>query len=199
MKENVCKRIQNNNKSILKMILLIIIAIGIAISFSSCRMNDEADIDLVKQQDENLYIKVGDVGNIITFGKYYSDVNSMLGSLKWVVIDKNDELGTAILITKDIVDFNVFYDDLFFNESKEVMNWEKSTIRKWLNEEFYNVAFSNNEKKVIAETKLQFDFVDETNRNFTDGQKKTGETTDKVFLLSREEVEKIASSYYGLK
>ena len=193
MRINASMRIQNNKKFILKMILFIIIVIGITISFSY-RMNDEADINLVKQQDENLYIKVGDVGNIITFGKYYSDVNSMLGSLKWVVIDKNDELGMATLITKDIVDFNVFYDDVFFNERKEVMNWEKSTIRKWLNEEFYNVAFSKNEQKVIAETKLQFDFVDETNSNFTYGQKKTGETTDRVFLLSREEVEKFKDS-----
>ena len=57
-------------------------------------------------------------------------------------------------------------------------NWANSEIRKWLNGEFYNKAFTDQEKKSIKSLNLS----------------DVG-TTDNVFLLSEEESEKYFANY----
>ena len=55
--------------------------------------------------------------------------------------------------------------------------WDSSTIRTWLNDDFYQTAFSSNEQNVI----VQQNIIDEGNAEYgTDGG---GNTIDKVFVL----------------
>ena len=42
-----------------------------------------------------------------------------------------------------------------YNDIDESVTWETCTLRKWLNEEFYNEAFSSNDKSIIRLTDLE--------------------------------------------
>ncbi len=59
-----------------------------------------------------------------------------------------------------------------------MVNWETSDLRKWLNNDFYNSAFSDSEKNLIASTTL--DNEDNYQYNVTGGNT----TQDKIFCLS---------------
>ena len=111
----------------------------------------------------------------VIFGKYYN-YDDKKTNLEWIVLDKNED--KALLLSKNVIDCKCFED------TKTETTYNNSSIRKWLNEEFYNEAFSDSEKMNIIETK---------NINI-DLQGNRGEDTiDKVFLLSLDEVEK----YFG--
>ena len=59
-----------------------------------------------------------------------------------------------------------------FNSTLASVTWKNSTIRTWLNNDFYNNAFSSEERSKIFDTTFATDGV---------------ETTDKVFLLDEED------------
>lgn len=110
-------------------------------------------------------------GDIIKFGKY-----------NWKVLDIKDD---TALITTEYVIFNMQY-----NNVREDITWENSSIRKYLNDEFYN-DFSENDKEKIIQV---------TNLNLDNPQYKTyggNPTIDKVFLLSIEEYNKY-NMYMGI-
>ena len=71
-----------------------------------------------------------------------------------------------------------------YNTEWEDITWEKCTLRKWLNEDFYSI-FTDEEKAMIAETTV----VNSNNNKF--GTKGGNDTTDKIFLLSIDEAEKL--------
>ena len=58
------------------------------------------------------------------------------------------------------------------------VTWETCTLRTWLNNDFYNAAFDDTEKSIIAETTLKN--AGNGNYNVPGGN----DTVDKVFLLS---------------
>ena len=82
-------------------------------------------------------------------------------------------------------------------------NYELSTIRLWLNDNFYNTAFSDIEKELILTT-LVDNSINSTDYN--SNEYICNNTNDKIFLLSLNEVLKyfnvgnvpIYSSYYAL-
>lgn len=82
--------------------------------------------------------------------------------IEWVTIDKID--GKYLLVAKDSLDYRRF------DSGNKSVPWANCDLRRWLNEEFYNNAFTEEEKTVICD--------------FTDAELGT---TDKVFLLSLEE------------
>ncbi|MDO5563877.1 MAG: DUF6273 domain-containing protein [Eubacteriales bacterium] len=70
----------------------------------------------------------------------------------------------------------------YSNDEKRIdLTWRNCTLRKWLNNEFYNKAFSNDEKNRIIETIHK----NESNRGAIHP-----DTNDKVFLLSEKEIKK---------
>lgn len=104
-----------------------------------------------------------DVGDIIKFGKY-----------EWEILAKRDD--KILVICKSIV------EEKAYNNDKRSITWEKCTLRRWLNHEFFNSAFDSAEQYLIMNTIV-------TNAD----NKKTGtsggdDTTDKIFLLSIDEV-----------
>ena len=138
--------------------------------------------DIVLIDPENEYLEnyaIIDYGrydyDTIVFGKYYN-YNDKKINLEWIVLDKNEDM--ALLLTKDVINCKCFDD------TKIKTTYNNSSIRKWLNEEFYNEVFSDSEKMNIIEIK---------NINI-DLQGNRGEDSiDKAFLLSLDEVEK----YFG--
>lgn len=118
-----------------------------------------------------------DVGDVVTLGAYEQDDDYSNGSedIEWIIINKTG--GKILLLSKYVLD-TVPYDT-----SGEATTWEKSEMREWLNNEFYNEAFKNTNTENIVETKLKTPKA----AGGTSGGK---DTTDKIFLLSVDEVKK---------
>ena len=71
-----------------------------------------------------------------------------------------------------------------YHVSDENITWQDCTLRKWLNNDFINSAFNEEERDLILEVKNQNH--DNSNYNATGGE----DTLDKIFLLSIDEVQK---------
>ncbi len=104
-------------------------------------------------------------GDIVKFGDYE-------GNTEWLVLEKDEENQKVLLITKDVL-FEGKY-----NEEKEKVTWETCSLRNWLNTEFYNNAFNDEERALIIYSKL-------LNEDHPSGHVDGGnDTEDYVFLLS---------------
>ncbi len=73
-----------------------------------------------------------------------------------------------------------------YHNVQEDVTWETSSIREWLNDEFYNTAFSKEEKKEINEVCLNnFDMLYPEGGLAAFGGR---DTKDNIFLLSGDEI-----------
>ncbi len=118
---------------------------------------------------------------IIKFGSYYQNSEVNKEPLEWIVLDKDGN--KMLLVSRYVIDFRAL------NEKLEATTWEHCTLRKWLINDFYKLAFSTQEQKHIFTTKIKN--LDDRFSNTNGGNK----TYDKVFLLSLEEVEKYLKEY----
>ena len=110
---------------------------------------------------------------VIRFGSYEQDNDLMNGQeeIEWIVLCKED--GKALLLSRYALDCKRFQNDYM-----TYVEWEKSSIRSWLNNEFLSTAFNGEEQNRILPTTL----VDDPT------------TADRVFLLSQSEA---CSEKYG--
>ena len=134
---------------------------------------------VMKEESSGSSLANAKVGDIINFGNYEQDNNLKNGKepIEWQVLDKKKD-GSLLVISKYALDFQPY------NTEYIGVTWETCTLRKWLNETFYNTAFSANDKKKIALTTL----VNDKNPIW---KTKGGENTkDRVFLLSLDEARK---------
>lgn len=108
--------------------------------------------------------------------------------IEWRVLSY--ENGEALLNTVDCIDsqsFNNVYDKngaQYYNKGTEIFSndWENSYIRNYLNETFYNMAFSTSEQSKIVEKTLDNSTTGfNTTSNYAVSQ---NDTKDKVYLLS---------------
>lgn len=113
--------------------------------------------------------------------------------IKWRVLEEAD--GTYTLLSEYIIDKQVFYTSrdnrTIGDQTIYANNYEHSTIREWLNNAFYNKAFSSPEKGSILTTLVDNSAStteSSTNPYFSNN------TMDKVYLLSYQEA---ISSTYG--
>lgn len=96
------------------------------------------------------------------------------GQKHWVVLDKQDSNGTALLL------LDGGYRSHIYN--KEQNEWQQSWIREWLMQNFRVNVFNSYEKKMLQET------VDGEIYTAPSGQNTEEEIiTDKVFLLNEQQ------------
>lgn len=115
--------------------------------------------------------------------------------IKWKILENNGK--TLFVVADEVLDCKKY------NESKQEITWEKSTLRSWLNgygsEQnldgidystggFLQVAFTQEEKDSIARTNL----TNPANESYNTAGGNT--TTDSVFLLS---IADVTSEKYG--
>ncbi len=114
----------------------------------------------------------------ILFGQYEADKHPENGKepIEWIVLEVQDN--KALLVSKQALDCVSFY------QSKEDIVWLSSGIREWLNGEFWNESFTEEEKAAILETEIS-NLAEEGNDAWTPAM--GSDTTDKVFLLSYQE------------
>lgn len=139
-----------------------------------CEMCGSADI----QQDSgdsnnkstvtNNHIKNVSVGDIVKLGKY--EQGNGIEDIEWQVLAVDGH--NALLISKYVLEMRAY------NKENVACTWETCTLRQWLNTDFYNNAFDKNEKESIVQ-RLVNDDIDFSYK-----------TTDNVFLLSIDEVQK---------
>ncbi|MBR5500612.1 MAG: hypothetical protein IKV74_03705 [Clostridia bacterium] len=140
--------------------------------------------DSARQIDKciNEMIKNPKIGDAVFFGTYEQDNNTANGQeeIEWIVLDKKN--GKALIISKYGLDFQRY------NTTFTDVTWETCTLRNWLNTTFYTTAFNANQQSKIASTTL-------TNAdNPSYGTQGGNDTTDKVFLLSIDEVKRYFAS-----
>lgn len=110
-------------------------------------------------------------GDTVKFG-HYQDAD-----IEWYVLAHED--GRALLLSVQALDAKPF------NETPA--DWDNSSMRTWLNGEFYDTAFSKEEQQAIILSSL--DNGDDLHYGTAVGQN----TEDSVFLLSASEAEKYLS------
>ena len=123
---------------------------------------------------QNPYVDV-QVGDIIEFGSYEQDNNPSNGPepIEWQVLD---------VTGGDLLLMSVYgLDTKPYNDSYRWVTWKESTIRQWLNGEFFRTAFTREEQVLIKKEPLT------TADNPAYGTSGGGVAKDKVFLLSLEE------------
>ena len=134
------------------------------------------------QSVESLMLAKAIPGDTVFFGEYEQDNLTSNGKegIEWLVLDKKND--KVLLISKHVL------VDKAFDESGSNATWENCSLRKWLNADFINDAFSTAEQSKIQSTQVPAD------KNPKFDVDSGNPTTDKVFLLSVLEVEKYFSS-----
>lgn len=130
-------------------------------------------------------LNIADVGDYIFWGTYEQDNNTENGKeyIEWLVLAKEDN--KVLVISKYVLDAKPY------NTSCADVTWETCSVRKWLNNSFITKAFSVQEQSMIAETNVSADKNPEYRKYRTDPG---NATQDKVFLLSRIEVNEFFSA-----
>lgn len=161
-----------------------------AVTFSQYRPSStEGSPDYYSQQQNNGYTP-----NKIYYFKYEP--------LKWRVLDPS----TGLVLCESIIDSQAYsntvycygrdpYDEYnaYWNDAEHTHyanDYATSSIRAWLNDDFYNTAFSSSQKASILTSELD-------NRAYsTSYSEYDSETTyDKVFLLSDSEMQNTAYGF----
>ena len=155
----------------------------------ACRIyltiNGYRDVNEIIEKDGNIASAVIQlkfaVGNYVIFGNYpqTNDVNDN-SPIEWLVLESDGE--TALLISRYALDCKPY------NERYEATTWETCTLRGWLNSEFFNKAFSTEEKQYILQSDVSAD------KNPKNSTNPGNATKDNVFLLSIVEANKYFKS-----
>ena len=120
------------------------------------------------------------VGDIIKLGQYEQDNRSNNGKepIEWRVLAVDGD--KALIISSYALDTTSYGKPMDTNEyTRSGLSWETSALRTWLNDTFFNTAFSAQEKQQILSANL-----------VTQDASGKAQTTDRVFILSVAETDK---------
>lgn len=130
----------------------------------------------IRYKESVKVLKDAQTGDSVVFGTYEQDKVEMNGEedIEWLVLDKESD--KILLLTKYCLLGKSYHAE---NTS---ITWEACSLREWLNTTFMETAFNSYEQDLLLEVPL---VCDDNPVYHTDGG---NDTTDKVFLLSNEEV-----------
>ena len=121
------------------------------------------------------------VGDYIKFGSYPQTKNGNDNTpIEWLVLETDGKM--ALLISRYALDCQPY------NTTYKSTTWKHCTLRNWLNDVFYNRAFSSDEKKHVVKSDVSAD------ENPAYSTNPGNATKDNVFLLSVVEAEKYFKS-----
>ena len=115
----------------------------------------------------------------VTFGSYPEQTDTA-EPIEWIVLDEDGE--SVLLLSRYCLASLPWHND------HEAVTWDGSDLRAWLNGEFLETAFSEEERTAIVPTAL--DNGDDRNYGTPVGE----DTTDFVFLLSAGEATTLLDS-----
>ena len=116
---------------------------------------------------------------IVILGAYEQDGVKSNGpeDIAWRVLEARGD--NVLLISEKILDARRY------NNNRAEVTWEECTLREWLNEDFYETVFSDEEQEAILTTEID---NSRGQGNSTWNRNGGEDTEDKVFLLSYSEV-----------
>ena len=120
-------------------------------------------------------------GNIVTLGRFEQDNNAADGPepIEWIILEMQE--GRALLLSRYAL------DAMPYNTESADVTWETCSMRAWLNGEFLNSAFTDEERAAI----LLSDLDNSSSAGFPGYGTSGGVTTaDFVFLLSWAEADR---------
>ena len=132
------------------------------------------------------------IRDTITFGSYWQEDTNGDGvadqdddkqPIRWQVLSVDGD--DVFLLADKVLDCQPY------NTEYGSVTWEACSLRTWLNEDFYNTAFSDTEKEAIKETT-----VTNADNPVYDTEGGT-DTKDKVYQLSLSEVSDPAYGFHG--
>ncbi len=114
------------------------------------------------------------IGDVVRFGSYEQDGNLTNGKeeIAWYVLDEAEDY--YMLLAQQILDVRPYH------EEQKAVTWAECDVRRWLNQEFLETAFTVAEQSHIVNGTVSNEFG--------------GETKDQVYLLSDREV----YEYFGI-
>ena len=94
-------------------------------------------------EEENTYVGYMNDEGYYVFGSYEQDGEESNGPepIEWLILDENEN-GT-LLLSRYVLDC------VQFNTTKTEVSWESCSLRSWMNDDFYNAAFDDDEKASI--------------------------------------------------
>ncbi len=152
---------------------------------TGCGQEDPAKSSetLTQTKEEETEMKELDhiqVGDTVSFGAVSKNGQHEKEALQWRVLAVEEK--KALLITEEGVDSQQY------NIEAIATDWERCSLREWLNGKFFAEAFTEKEAEKILLTSLAW----EANPSYSHTEGKAAE--DKLFLLSILEAEKYFSS-----
>ncbi len=122
---------------------------------------------------DNEYFR-NDEGYIV-FGHYEQDADESNGPepIEWEVLEDNGD--SMLLVSRYILDVQPY-------DTEGDVTWESCSLRRWLNNDFFNTAFTDEEQSKVQMTILS------NPDNVNSGAKGGNDTEDKMFILSAEEI-----------
>lgn len=165
-------------------------AIGVKIGLATAAVAVTATVGVISYQFLQRTSDYADVsfanasvGDVVRFGSYEQDNSTVNGpeDIEWLVAEiEGDE---ALLISVNGLD-NLTYGD------GENTTWENSEVRDWLNDDFFDTAFTSGEQERIVTSTLENDLWVPGGGSSGGGEYRPGQSTsDRVFLLSKREAE----------
>ena len=153
-----------------------------AVMFTEYRPNNTQYVSVINQtyQDDNGYMP-----DTIYCFRYEP--------IKWRVLDPE----AGLVVSEALLDAQPYNNTVYYGDSEYwkdsehtiyANNYEHSTIREWLNDDFYNTAFTEEQQELIAVTTC------ENGASASESQYSCGSTQDKVFLPSYSD---LANTDYG--
>ena len=130
------------------------------------RTSTEVEVELAA-------ISESQVGDAVAFGRY-----------TWFVADKTD--GICTLLCQGPIAEKPYHD------TNMEITWENCSLRRWLNEDFYNSSFTDGEKAAIITAHYTF-----TEADSTYGIDCGNDTDDKVYLFSYSESNTVSDDIRG--
>ena len=126
-------------------------------------------------------------GTVVTFGSYEQDNIIMNGTepIEWYVLYAKDD--QALLLSKYALFSGAYNDD------PVATTWDGCSLRSWMNDVFYEAAFTSQEQKAILTA------IVTAEKNPVHSTSAGDQTEDKVFLLSISEAKKFLTDKKLLK
>ena len=133
----------------------------------------EGPVDIVDAQ----------AGDIILFGGYEQDNNELNGTepIEWLVLTREED--RILAVTRYALDRQPY------NTEKASVTWENCTLRSWLNKQFLDMAFTEEEQRKIMTVKVS------AYKNPDSSTDPGNDTVDQIFLLSIPEVDRFCDFF----
>ena len=155
-------------------IILIVTCIIVSIMFflphKEKRTFDDVDTDYTKRF------------KVLEFGLYEqdNDESNDYEPIQWLVIDEKDD--DILVISKDTIIC------IAYNDRSDIVTWDKSILRLYLNNIFYDMFLNDEERKMIVQVKHKNNTVNEF------GHHNGADTFDRIFILSTDEYQEYFKS-----